>query len=69
MLMGIRVQAHPTSQQKLVLSQWMGCARSFSFRISLKLTSSPSHRKGFDKSLFWELIFETLYHLALLNYI
>lgn len=27
MLMGIRLQAHPTSQQKLVLSQWMGCAR------------------------------------------
>ena len=27
MLMGIRLQARPTSQQKLVLSQWMGCAR------------------------------------------
>lgn len=27
MLMGIRLQAHPTSQQKLVLSKWMGCAR------------------------------------------
>ena len=27
MLMGIRLQAHPTSQQKLVLSQWVGCAR------------------------------------------
>lgn len=27
MLMGIRLQAHPTNQQKLVLSQWMGCAR------------------------------------------
>jgi putative transposase len=27
MLMGIRLQAHPTSQQKLTLSQWMGCAR------------------------------------------
>ena len=27
MLMGIRLQAHPTGQQKLVLSQWMGCAR------------------------------------------
>ena len=27
MLTGIRLQAHPTSQQKLVLSQWMGCAR------------------------------------------
>ena len=27
MLMGIRLQAHPRSQQKLVLSQWMGCAR------------------------------------------
>jgi len=27
MLMGIRLQAHPTSHQKLVLSQWMGCAR------------------------------------------
>jgi putative transposase len=27
MLMGIRLQARPTGQQKLVLSQWMGCAR------------------------------------------
>ena len=27
MLMGIRLQAHPTRQQKLVISQWMGCAR------------------------------------------
>jgi putative transposase len=27
MLMGIRLQAHPTLEQKLVLSQWMGCAR------------------------------------------
>lgn len=27
MLMGIRLQAKPTEQQKLVLSQWMGCAR------------------------------------------
>ena len=27
MLMGIRLQAKPTKQQKLVLSQWMGCAR------------------------------------------
>ncbi len=27
MLMGIRLQAHPTEQQKLILSQWMGCAR------------------------------------------
>jgi putative transposase len=27
MLMGIRLQAHPTRHQKLVLSQWMGCAR------------------------------------------
>jgi len=27
MLMGIRLQAHPKSQQKLILSQWMGCAR------------------------------------------
>ena len=27
MLMGIRLQAHPTGHQKLVLSQWMGCAR------------------------------------------
>lgn len=27
MLMGIRLRAHPTKQQKLTLSQWMGCAR------------------------------------------
>jgi putative transposase len=27
MLIGIRLQAHPTSQQKLILSQWMDCAR------------------------------------------
>lgn len=27
MLMGIRLQAHPTANQKLVLSRWMGCAR------------------------------------------
>ena len=27
MLMGIKLQAHPTADQKLVLSQWMGCAR------------------------------------------
>ncbi len=27
MLMGIRLQAHPTSQQKLTLCRWMGCAR------------------------------------------
>jgi putative transposase len=27
MLMGIKLQAHPTEEQKLVLSQWMGCAR------------------------------------------
>ena len=27
MLMGIRLQAHPTKQQKLAISQWMGCAR------------------------------------------
>lgn len=27
MLIGIRLQAHPTSHQKLILSQWMGCAR------------------------------------------
>ena len=27
MLMGIRLQAHPNSGQKLILSQWMGCAR------------------------------------------
>ncbi|MDI4654762.1 MULTISPECIES: RNA-guided endonuclease TnpB family protein [Pseudoalteromonas] len=28
MLTGIRFRANPTSQQKMVLSQWMGCARS-----------------------------------------
>ncbi|SEI94583.1 putative transposase [Allopseudospirillum japonicum] len=28
MLTGIKLRAHPTSHQKLVLSQWMGCARS-----------------------------------------
>jgi putative transposase len=27
MLMGIKLQAHPTEEQKLTLSQWMGCAR------------------------------------------
>lgn len=27
MLLGIRLKAHPTDRQKLVLSQWMGCAR------------------------------------------
>lgn len=27
MLLGIRLQAHPSEQQKLILSQWMGCAR------------------------------------------
>ena len=27
MLTGIRLQAHPTSRQKQILSQWMGCAR------------------------------------------
>ncbi|WP_252177699.1 helix-turn-helix domain-containing protein [Endozoicomonas sp. 4G] len=27
MLQGIRLKANPTDQQKLVLSQWMGCAR------------------------------------------
>ncbi|MDY0223427.1 MAG: transposase [Desulfobacterium sp.] len=27
MLMGIQLQAHPTRNQKLILSQWMGCAR------------------------------------------
>ena len=27
MLMGIKLQAHPTEEQRLVLSQWMGCAR------------------------------------------
>ena len=27
MLMGIQLQAHPSKQQKLTLSQWMGCAR------------------------------------------
>ena len=28
MLMGIKFKANPTEQQKLVLSQWMGCART-----------------------------------------
>lgn len=28
MLTGIRLKANPTSQQKLTLSQWMGCARA-----------------------------------------
>jgi len=28
MLMGIKLQAHPTKAQKLILSQWMGCART-----------------------------------------
>ena len=28
MLTGIKLRANPTSHQKLVLSQWMGCARS-----------------------------------------
>ena len=27
MLTGIRLQAHPTKEQKPVLSQWMGCGR------------------------------------------
>ncbi|WP_252179251.1 helix-turn-helix domain-containing protein [Endozoicomonas sp. 4G] len=27
MLQGIQLKANPTDQQKLVLSQWMGCAR------------------------------------------
>ena len=27
MLTGIRLQAHPTPQQRQVLSQWMGCSR------------------------------------------
>ena len=27
MLLGIRLKANPTNQQKLILSQWMGCAR------------------------------------------
>ena len=27
MLMGIKLQAHPTEDQKRILSQWMGCAR------------------------------------------
>jgi putative transposase len=27
MLMGIKLKAHPTKDQKLILSQWMGCAR------------------------------------------
>lgn len=27
MLMGIKLQAHPTKNQTLILSQWMGCAR------------------------------------------
>ncbi|MBW2648058.1 MAG: helix-turn-helix domain-containing protein [Deltaproteobacteria bacterium] len=25
--MGIKLQARPTEDQKLILSQWMGCAR------------------------------------------
>ncbi|MBC7533756.1 MAG: helix-turn-helix domain-containing protein [Oligoflexus sp.] len=28
MLMGIRLKANPSSHQKLILSQWMGCTRS-----------------------------------------
>ena len=28
MLLGIRFKANPTAQQKQILSQWMGCARS-----------------------------------------
>jgi putative transposase len=28
MLLGIRLKANPTTHQKLILSQWMGCARS-----------------------------------------
>ncbi|MEB2694251.1 helix-turn-helix domain-containing protein [Chlamydia suis] len=28
MLTGIKLRANPTSHQKLILSQWMGCARS-----------------------------------------
>ncbi|MCL1160248.1 helix-turn-helix domain-containing protein, partial [Shewanella inventionis] len=27
MLTGIKLRANPTSNQKLILSQWMGCAR------------------------------------------
>ena len=27
MLQGIRLKANPTDQQRLILSQWMGCAR------------------------------------------
>ncbi|MFK0572790.1 helix-turn-helix domain-containing protein, partial [Endozoicomonas sp.] len=27
MLQGIRLKANPTNRQKLILSQWMGCAR------------------------------------------
>jgi len=27
MLTGIRLQANPTKKQKLILNQWMGCAR------------------------------------------
>ena len=27
MLTGIKLKANPTSNQKLMLSQWMGCAR------------------------------------------
>jgi len=28
MFLGIKLQAHPTGQQKHILSQWMGCART-----------------------------------------
>ena len=27
MLQGIRLKANPTENQKVILSQWMGCAR------------------------------------------
>jgi transposase len=27
MLTGIQLRAYPTNHQKLILSQWMGCAR------------------------------------------
>ncbi len=28
MLMGIKYKANPTEEQKIVLSQWMGCAKT-----------------------------------------
>ena len=28
MLMGIKYKANPTEEQKLILSQWMGCSRT-----------------------------------------